>query len=190
MKTAILFPGQGSQYIGMGIEFVEKYPECESVLNMAEAACGLDLRKIVSQGPLEELMRGTNLQPAITATNLICYEAFKKEAPPALKVDCFAGHSLGEYSALCAAGVISAEDTLRLVSKRGALMEREGLANPGGMRAVVGLAIEEIESMIEAYEGEGVVTAANHNTPVQTVLSGSMTALDNISSAVEGRGGK
>ncbi len=190
MKTAILFPGQGSQYIGMGIEFVEKYDECKSLMEMAETTCNLNLKKICSEGPMEELTRGTNLQPAITITNMICYQAFMNEVGEELKIDSFAGHSLGEYSALYASGVISAEDTLRLVSKRGTLMEREGVANPGSMRAVVGLSIEEIEEIIAAYNGPGVVTAANHNTPVQIVISGSIDALDNITPAAEEKGAK
>lgn len=190
MKTAVLFPGQGSQYIGMGIEFIEKYEECASLMDMAETTCNLNLKTICSEGPMEELTRGTNLQPAITITNLICYQALMNEIGGDLKIDCFAGHSLGEYSALYASGVISAEDTLRLVSKRGALMEREGVANPGSMRAVVGLGIDEIEAIISAYTGPGVVTAANHNTPVQIVLSGSIDALDNITPIAEEKGAK
>lgn len=190
MKTAILFPGQGSQYIGMGVEFAEKYIECAEILEMANSTCGLDLKTLCSEGPMEELTRGTNLQPAITVTNLICYEALKIEVQSRLPIACFAGHSLGEYSALNAGGVISAEDTLRLVSKRGSLMEREGVANPGGMRAVVGLSIEQVEEIIDLYDGPGVVTAANHNTPVQVVISGSMDALDNITPVAEEKGAK
>ncbi len=126
MKIAVLFPGQGSQYLGMGQEFINTDTECASLLAMAEAACELNLGALSADGPMEELTRATNLQPAITITNLICWQAFKKTIGSELEVSCFAGHSLGEYSALCAAGVINAEDTMRLVRKRGALMEREG----------------------------------------------------------------
>lgn len=190
MKTAILFPGQGSQYIGMGQEFVNGNPECAALMTKAESACELDLGRLMAEGPMEELARAAVLQPAITVTNLICYQAFKNAVGDKVEVSCFAGHSLGEYSALCAAGVISAEDTFRLVSKRGALMEREGNNNPGGMRAVLGLTIETVEKMIDEYQGEGVVTAANHNCPQQIVISGSMEALDAVGSNAEEQGGK
>jgi len=190
MKVAVLFPGQGSQYIGMGQEFIQSETECAALMGMAEATCELNLGAITKDGPIEELTRGTNLQPAITITNLICWQAFQKATGERLEVSCFAGHSLGEYSALYASGVISAEDTMRLVSKRGALMEREGNANPGGMRAVLGLSIDTIETIINNYGGEGVVTAANHNTPQQIVISGSFNALDVVSEIATEQGGK
>ncbi|MCP4338908.1 MAG: ACP S-malonyltransferase [Desulfobulbaceae bacterium] len=190
MKIAVLFPGQGSQYIGMGQEFITTDTECAALMAMAEATCELKLGSLCKAGPMEELTRAANLQPAITITNLICWQAFKNALGSEVTVSCFAGHSLGEYSALCAAGVISAEETIRLVSKRGALMEREGIANPGGMRAVLGLDISTIEEIIGSYQGPGHVTAANHNTPQQVVISGSMSALDEVGLKAEEKGGK
>jgi [acyl-carrier-protein] S-malonyltransferase len=190
MKIAILFPGQGSQYIGMGQEFVSSNPECAAFMDMAETVCDLDLGRLTAEGPMEELTRATILQPAITVTNLLSYQAFKSAVGDRVEVSCLAGHSLGEYSALCAAGVISVEDTLRLVSKRGALMEREGINNPGGMRAVLGLTIDAVEDLINDYQGEGVVTAANHNCPQQIVISGNMEALDAVGGKAEEQGGK
>jgi [acyl-carrier-protein] S-malonyltransferase len=190
MKIAVLFPGQGSQYLGMGQEFVNADTESASLLAMAEATCELKLGALSADGPMEELTRATNLQPAITITNLICWQALKKVLNGGTAVSCFAGHSLGEYSALYAAGVINAEDTMRLVSKRGALMEREGTINPGGMRAVLGLDIDTIEEVISNYQGPGDVTAANHNTPDQIVISGSLHALDEVSKVAEEKGGK
>jgi len=190
MKIAVLFPGQGSQYLGMGLEFVNTYTECASLLAMAEATCELNLGALCSDGPMEELTRAKNLQPAITITNLICWQALKSALGSDVRVSCFAGHSLGEYSALSAAGVISAEDTMRLVSKRGALMEREGTINPGGMRAVLGLDITAIEELIANYRGPGAVTAANHNTPEQIVISGSLQALDEVGKKAEEKGAK
>lgn len=190
MKIAVLFPGQGSQYIGMAQDFIKTNENCAKLMEMAEATCDLKLQEICGEGPIEELTRSTNLQPAITVTNLICWQAFLDEAGDEFEVSSFAGHSLGEYSALYAAGVVSAEDTLKLVSKRGALMEREGDKNPGGMRAVLGLEIDDVEEIVDGYEGEGVVTAANHNTPQQVVISGSMNALDAVAEKVAEKGGK
>lgn len=190
MKIAVLFPGQGSQYLGMGQEFARTNPQCQTLLELAEKTCDLSLGALCADGPMEELTRATNLQPAITITNLMCWQAFKDAIGADVVVSSFAGHSLGEYSALCAAGVISVEDTLKLVSKRGALMEREGDKNKGGMRAVLGLKINQIEEVIAAYSGSGVVTAANHNAPEQTVISGSMDALDTVGKTLEEAGAK
>lgn len=190
MTIAVLFPGQGSQFLGMGQEFIKEDSECAALMTMAEEVCQHKLGSLCAEGPMEELTRAAILQPAITVTNLICWQKFKKEFDNLGAVRCCAGHSLGEYSALCAAGVISPEDTLRLVSMRGALMEREGKKNPGGMRAVIGLNIEGINEILAAYTGGGVVVAANHNTPEQIVLSGSMEGLDGVSKIIEESSGK
>jgi [acyl-carrier-protein] S-malonyltransferase len=190
MKIAVLFPGQGSQYLGMGQEFVNTDTECASLLAMAEATCELNLGTLCADGPMEELTRAGNLQPAITITNIVCWQAFKNVLGNEVTVSCFAGHSLGEYSALYAAGVINAEQTMRLVCKRGALMEREGTINPGGMRAVLGLDIQTMDEIIGSYRGPGDVSAANHNTPQQIVISGSLSALDEVGKAAEAKGAK
>jgi [acyl-carrier-protein] S-malonyltransferase len=189
MKIAVLFPGQGSQYLGMAREFIEAGGESADLMRLAEEVCELPLRSLINDGPMEELTRNANLQPAITITNLICWNAVQKGLGER-KVSCFAGHSLGEYSALCAAGVLSVEDTLRLVAKRGSLMEREGVANPGGMRAVVGLGINQVEEVLASYKGGGIVTAANHNTPEQIVISGNMEGLDGVTPLAEEKGAK
>jgi [acyl-carrier-protein] S-malonyltransferase len=173
----------------MAKEFIESSARYGEILSMAEEICNLPLGRLIDEGPMEELTLNANLQPAITLTNLICWEAAKEALDPG-RIKCFAGHSLGEYSALHGAGVISKEDCLKLVAKRGALMQREGTANPGGMRAVVGLSIEQVEEIIDGYQGEGVVTAANHNTPQQVVISGSLDGLDAVSPNMEEKGGK
>lgn len=190
MKIAVLFPGQGSQYLGMGQEFIKADSQCAAFMTMAEDICALKLSDLCVDGPIEELKRVINLQPAITITNLICWQAFNNALGNQVEVSCFAGHSLGEYSALWAAGVISAEDAMRLVSKRGALMEREGTLHPGGMRAVLGLDIAIIKELVDSYRGPGVVTAANQNTHVQTVISGSMDAMDEIEMKAKDKGAK
>ncbi len=190
MKIAVLFPGQGSQFLGMGQEFVKENTTSASLMAMAEAACEIGLGVLCAEGPMEELTRATNLQPAITITNLICWQRFQEELGDKAAVSYLAGHSLGEYSALCAAGVLSIEDTIRLVSKRGALMEREGIKNPGGMRAILGLDIKTLDAIIDGYLGGGVVTTANHNTPEQIVISGSLQGLDGVSRLAEAQGAK
>lgn len=190
MKIAVLFPGQGSQYLGMGQEFIKSDTSCASLMEVAESVCDFPLQKITAEGPMEELTRAVHLQPAITVTNLICWQALQNALGDSLQVACFAGHSLGEYSALNAAGVLTVEDTIRLVARRGALMEREGLKNPGGMRAVLGLDIAAIDLLIADYTGDGVVTAANHNTPEQIVISGSLEALEAVSKMAEEKGAK
>jgi len=190
MKVAVLFPGQGSQYVGMAEEFIEQDSECAALMGLAEAVCELPLTTLCKEGPVEELTRSVNVQPAITVTNMICWQALTKALPEGFQVSYFAGHSLGEYSALYAAGVIGAEETLRLVAKRGLLMDREGRSNPGGMRAVLGLTIDEVERCIGSYQGSGCVTVANHNTPQQIVISGTEDGLDFVQPVLEEAGAK
>ncbi|MDR0476420.1 MAG: ACP S-malonyltransferase [Desulfobulbaceae bacterium] len=189
MKIAVLFPGQGSQYLGMGMAFAEKDAACAALLQKAEEISGQPLAQLIADGPMEKLTENAVLQPAVTAVNLICWEMTKRLLPIA-DIHCFAGHSLGEYSALCAAGALSLDDAFRLVSKRGQLMEREGRANPGSMRAALGLPLAKIEEIIAAYHGGGVVCAANHNTAEQIVISGDFAALDAVGEAISQAGGK
>lgn len=188
-KTAILFPGQGSQFIGMGQAFVDQDQEASRLMDLAEKISGFPLRTLCFEGPLEDLTRVLYLQPALTVINLICWQQLLK-LMPGLKPSFFAGHSLGEYSALHGAGVLSLEDTLALVTKRGELMEREGAAHPGGMRAVVGLGIDEVEALLEGFSGPGVAVVANHNTASQIVLSGDTAGLDAIASQCAAKGAK
>ncbi len=190
MKIAVLFPGQGSQYIGMAKEFVDQDQVCKRIMDSAASVCDFPLQQLCFEGPMEELTRAVHLQPAITVTNLICYAALASALPDKVQPAYFAGHSLGEYSALYAAGVISLEDTMKLVAKRGALMEREGDKNPGGMRAILGVDIRTVELAIDSYSGSGVITAANHNCPEQIVVSGTMDALDAVGEILEKDGAK
>ncbi|MBW1791545.1 MAG: ACP S-malonyltransferase, partial [Deltaproteobacteria bacterium] len=141
-RTALLFPGQGSQFIGMGQQFLESDSDAKQVMAMAEEKSGFLLQELCTVGPLDELTRTVHLQPAMTVMNIICWQALKKAG---VKADYFAGHSLGEYSALVASGVLSPEDAITLVTERGRLMCRESKANPGAMSAILKLEFNIVE---------------------------------------------
>ena len=173
----------------MGQEFVNQDPEASALMELAEKICGFPIRTLCFEGPLENLTRVLYLQPALTVINLICWQQLRTLLP-GFRPAFFAGHSLGEYSALHGAGVLTLEDTLALVTKRGELMEREGAMYPGGMRAVVGLGIEEIESVLTGFSGPGIAVVANHNTASQIVLSGDTAGLDAVSEQCAAKGAK
>lgn len=186
-KIAVLFPGQGSQFVGMGKEFLESSAAAAELMALAEKVSSFPLRHLCLSGPLEELTRTLYLQPAITALNLVCWQELVRAG---VQPDYVAGHSLGEYSALFAAGVLSAADTMKLVTERGKLMEREAGKHPGSMRALLGLTLAEVEALLAEAAPAGVVTAANHNSEKQIVISGEVAALDRASALAEEKGGR
>jgi len=186
-KIAILFPGQGSQYLGMGEAFLEADANAEQLMELAESVSSSPIKKLCLEGPMEDLTQAVNLQPALTTANLICWQAVEKAG---IVADYFAGHSLGEYSALCAAGVLSKEDTLRLVTERGKLSDREGTKNPGGMQAILGLTLDEVEKILFGLSSDGVAIVANHNTETQIVISGENEALQEVEGIVAEKGGR
>jgi [acyl-carrier-protein] S-malonyltransferase len=167
---AFLFPGQGSQYVGMAQDFYQSDPKARELFHLAEETTGLSLRRLIFHGPTEELTETVNLQPAITVVNLCIYQALQQAGITPRAV---CGHSLGEYSALCAAGVLSAADTLAAVRERGRLMHREAQKYPGAMVAVIGLTSEKLTGLVHPLTKEGPISLANFNTREQTVVSGS-----------------
>jgi [acyl-carrier-protein] S-malonyltransferase len=184
---AFLFPGQGSQFVGMGQDLLEPFPEARRVFEMADEICKKSISRLCFEGPMDALTLTENLQPAITTVNLACLFALNASGiTPAVS----AGHSLGEYAALVSAGVVSTEDALRLVQKRGELMNREALKHPGSMAAVIGLQIDEVLEVVAQTKDGQELAIANHNTLEQIVITGEDTAVSRAVEAVKGRGAK
>ncbi|MDA0986252.1 MAG: ACP S-malonyltransferase [Bacteroidetes bacterium] len=178
MSIAYIFPGQGSQYVGMGKDFFDEYPKAKEIFNFADDVLGFHLSKICFDGPEEELKQTKNTQPAIFLHSLIIWmllEEFKKINPNFV----VAGHSLGEYSALVAANGMSFEDGIKLVRLRGELMQNTGVEFPGTMAAIVGLDESAVVNICKDSEKVGIVTPANFNSPGQIVISGSIEGVKN-----------
>ena len=186
-KTAFLFPGQGSQSVGMGAEFYQEYDIVREIFDMAEETVKMHIRDLCFKGPMEELTMTVNLQPAVTTVNLACLAVLQKEG---VAFDTCAGHSLGEYSALNAAAVVSAVDTLTLVHKRGELMHREATKNKGAMHAIVGLPIAEVDRLVAEVQPQGIVSVANHNSELQIVITGSPESVEQVSALAAQKGAK
>ncbi len=170
MSIAYLFPGQGSQTVGMAADLASSHPLAFRLLDQANEVLGRDLKQIILTGPDESLKDTRNTQPALYVANLAYYEAAKNFLPPA---DFVAGHSLGEYCALTVAGVFSFEDGLKLVEARAQAMFEAGQSSGGAMSAVLGLDDDKVEAACrEASSAGGVVVPANFNSPGQVVISG------------------
>ncbi len=168
-KIAFLFPGQGSQKVGMGQDLAQELDAAKAIFDAADQASGLPISKLCFEGPMEELTETVNLQPAVTAVNLAFLSAIEEKG---ISPQVCAGHSLGEYSALKAAGIISTEDCIKLVQKRGELMHREATRNKGAMSAIVGLDIDQVAKVVEDAAASGIVAVANHNSEAQIVITG------------------
>ena len=184
---AFLFPGQGSQSVGMGRALCERYPEARAVFEEADRVLGFPLSKLCFEGPAEDLTRTENTQPALLTTSVAAYRVLESKG---LRPAGAAGHSAGEYAAHVAAGSLSFEDGLRLIRRRGEAMAGAGSERPGTMAAVLGLDAEQIAAVLRAVNAPRDLAAANYNSPGQVVLSGTPDAIARATEEAKRAGAK
>ncbi|MEX1335140.1 MAG: ACP S-malonyltransferase [Candidatus Limnocylindrales bacterium] len=189
---AYIYPGQGSQAVGMGKALADVSPEAAAVWREADAALGMSISSLAWEGPAEELDQTVNAQPALLAASVAAQRALETAlsgedsayGPPRY----YAGHSMGQYSAMVAAGVLELADALRLVRERGRLMQAS--SGDGAMAAIIGLPDEHIEQLLAVGAAEGTITLANRNSPGQIVISGERPAVEAAAGAAKGLGAR
>ena len=187
-KTAFIFPGQGSQAVGMGKDLFDNYAAAREVFAEADDALGFALSEMCFNGTAEDLALTANTQPAILTVSIAAFRALESENFPL--PDYVAGHSLGEYSALVAAGALNFSDAVKTVRKRGTYMQEAVPPNVGAMAAILGLPLDTVEiACTEASEGE-ICAPANINSPAQTVIAGNAAAVDRAIEILKNRGAK
>lgn len=187
---AFTFPGQGAQTVGMGADLADAYPAARQVFEAVDAALGENLSRLVREGPQDALTLTANAQPALMATSMAAMAALAAEGVTVEAAAFVAGHSLGEYSALCAAGALSLADTARLLRIRGEAMQAAAPVGAGAMAAILGLDFETVAAVAgKAAEGE-ICQAANDNAPGQVVVSGSRAAVGRAVDLAKEKGAK
>ena len=188
--TAFIFPGQGSQTVGMGKELAEAFSIAKQTFEEADSILGISLSKLMWDGPADELNETVNTQPALYVHSIAAYRMFTHLYPDFVPAS-VAGHSLGELSALTASRALSFTDGLKIVRTRGELMKRAGELNPGGMAAILGVDIPTLDKVCaEASTGEEIVQVANDNCPGQVVISGHKPALERAMAGAKAAGAK
>ncbi|AFI86961.1 malonyl CoA-acyl carrier protein transacylase [Aggregatibacter actinomycetemcomitans] len=188
-KFAMVFPGQGSQAVGMLAELAVEYPVVQDTFKQASEALGYDLWQLVQQGPAEELNKTWQTQPALLAASVAIYRVWQEKYPQ-LKPEVMAGHSLGEYSALVCAGVLDFQDAVKLVELRGKLMQQAVPEGTGAMYAIIGLDNEAIINACKQAEQGEVVSAVNFNSPGQVVIAGAKAAVERAAALCKEAGAK
>ena len=183
---SVIFPGQGSQSVGMGKEFYEKYDLVKALFKEADEALNTHLSKIILEGPKEELDLTINTQPAIFLVSYSIFQVIKKEFNLDLnKAKFFAGHSLGEYSAIACAGYLDFKDTIKILKIRGNAMQNSVPKGEGGMTAILGANIEVVENLLKENQNNFKVEIANDNSEGQIVLSGKIDDLEKLSTLLK-----
>lgn len=188
MTKALVFPGQGSQTVGMGKDLYDAYAAARDVFQEVDEALSQSLSKIIFEGPMETLTQTQNAQPALMAMSMAVVRVMQKELGISLQgtFQFVAGHSLGEYSALCAAGALSVADTAKLLRRRGEAMARAGEKNPGAMAAIIGLSMDDVRQVVT----EAGCFVANDNSIGQVVISGTQETVEKACTIASARGAK
>lgn len=186
-RLGFVFPGQGSQKVGMGRAWAEAHPQARAVFEEADRVLGFDLARLIWEGPEEELTLTANLQPALVTTSVAILRAVETTGARPVAV---AGHSLGEYSALVAAGALDLGDALRLTRRRGELMQEAVPVGEGAMAAILALGDDAVRALVEESAGGDVLSVANLNAPGQVVIAGHRPAVERAVEAARERGGK
>ncbi|HEX4129441.1 MAG TPA: ACP S-malonyltransferase [Pirellulales bacterium] len=188
-KTAFLFPGQGAQTVGMGAELAASLSAAKRWFDRADEVLGYDLAKLCFEGPADELDSTVRSQPALFVTSLAAIEALRRDRPDIVDgCSAAAGLSLGEYTALVFAGVMTFDDGLRLVQERGSAMQAAADATPSGMVSILGLDLADVEALCNQARGDGVLQVANLLCPGNIVVSGSVTACERAAELAPGAG--
>ncbi|HCI48372.1 MAG: [acyl-carrier-protein] S-malonyltransferase [Alphaproteobacteria bacterium RIFCSPLOWO2_01_FULL_45_8] len=185
MKQALLFPGQGSQVVGMGRDLYDAFPVARQVFEELDDALSQNLTDLIFEGPADQLMLTENTQPALVAVSMAALRVLNEAGIGTPSFSYAAGHSLGEYAALCAGGVLNFTDTVKALKERGRAMQHAVPVGQGGMVALIGASLEQAETISQQVSRYGVCEVANDNCPGQIVLSGELVALSHVAAIAE-----